>query len=135
MSDPHKILSSREREVLDVIYGCGHASARTVREKMKDPPSDATVRTILRTLETKGFLTHAKEGRKFIYTPVRGRGAVGLRLLRHVVRTFYGDSDVAAVSSLLGSRSNRALSDADRARIEVLLEELEAAERAQDRGS
>ena len=62
-------LSRRERQIMDIVYTLGKASATQVMQVMPDAPSRTAVRTFLRILEQKGHLRHTKKGREFIYQP------------------------------------------------------------------
>ncbi|KPK79636.1 MAG: hypothetical protein AMJ81_12980, partial [Phycisphaerae bacterium SM23_33] len=90
--DEHNQLSRRERQIMDIVYARGVASASRVLEDMPDPLSRATVRTMLRILEEKGHLKHHKQGREFIYQPTRPRRRVGQSALRRVLNTFFDGS-------------------------------------------
>ncbi|MEM1294780.1 MAG: BlaI/MecI/CopY family transcriptional regulator [Verrucomicrobiota bacterium] len=94
-------LSSREREIMDLVWRIGEATARQVQEALPDKPANATVRTILRILEGKGYLTHREEGRKFIYAPVESREKTAESALRRLLGVFYNGSVSEAVSGLL----------------------------------
>src|SRR5688572_13410042 len=99
MSDSE--LSRRERQIMDVIYARGQASAGDVLADLPDPPSRTAVRTFLRILEDKGQLRHRKEGREFIYAPTKPRKRVGQSALRRVLTTFFGGSLQEAVAAHL----------------------------------
>jgi predicted transcriptional regulator len=94
-------LSRRERQIMDVIYASGQASATQVLESMPDPPSRAAVRTFLRILEDKGHLRHFKRGKEFIYCPTRPRSRVARSALEGVLRTFFEGSIEQAVAARL----------------------------------
>ncbi|NLE59712.1 MAG: BlaI/MecI/CopY family transcriptional regulator [Planctomycetes bacterium] len=91
-------LSRRERQIMDIIYARGEASATDVLSDMPDPPTRTAVRTMLRILEEKGHLVHKKKGREFIYQPTRARTRAGLSALRRVVQTFFEGSLEKAVA-------------------------------------
>ncbi len=55
-------LSRREREIMDVIYRTGRATAAEVLDQLTDPPSYSAVRALLRVLEEKGHLRHEEDG-------------------------------------------------------------------------
>ena len=97
-------LSRRERQIMDVIYTSGQASATHVLESMPDPPSRAAVRTMLRILENKGHLRHDKSGKEFIYYPTRPRSKVARSVLHGVLRTFFDGSIEQAVAAHLSDR-------------------------------
>ncbi|MCI0606416.1 BlaI/MecI/CopY family transcriptional regulator [bacterium] len=95
-------LSRRERQILDSIYQRGQATAAEVMVALPDAPTYTTVRGLLRVLERKGHIRHIKEGRRFLYYPVRPRAETGRTMLKHVLGTFFNGSAVHALSSLLG---------------------------------
>jgi predicted transcriptional regulator len=97
----HLYLSRRERQIMDVVYACGEASAAEVVERIPDPPTRTAVRTMLRILEEKGHLRHRKQGREFIYQPTRARQRAGQSALRGVLATFFEGSLEKAVAAHL----------------------------------
>jgi len=99
--DEHARLSRRERQIMDIVYARGEASAAQVLEDMHDPPTRTAVRTLLRILEGKGHLEHRKEGREHIYHPTKPRESAGRSALRRVLDTFYGGSLEEAVAAHL----------------------------------
>ncbi|MFP4145519.1 MAG: BlaI/MecI/CopY family transcriptional regulator [Phycisphaeraceae bacterium] len=88
----HTQLSRRERQIMDIIYARGEASAAEVQKNLPDPPSNTAVRTLLKILEEKGHLTHTQQGRAYIYQPTRPRKQVGRNIFRRVVDTFFEGS-------------------------------------------
>ena len=94
-------LSRRERQIMDVIYRRGQATAAEVMEGLPDPPSYSAVRALLRILEDKGHLRHRDEGGKYVYTPTRPREQAGRSALRRVLSTFFQNSTADAVAALL----------------------------------
>ncbi len=98
LNDP---LSAREREILDLVYRLGQATATEVIAEMKQPPSRSAVRTFLKILEDKGYLKHKKEGREYVFIATRSRENVGRKAVRHVLETFFGGSLSNAVASYL----------------------------------
>ena len=106
MADPAK-LSRRERQIMEVVYARGKASANDVLEGISDPPTRTSIRTILRILEQKGHLTHTLEGREFVYRPVAAREKVGRSALQSVLRAFFGDSLPKAIAAHLADPSTK----------------------------
>ena len=82
-------LSRRERQIMDIIYARGEATAAEVLAGMADPPTKTAVRTLLRILEEKGHLRHRQEGQTYVYKPSRPRNRAGRSALRRVLDTFY----------------------------------------------
>ena len=115
-------LSRRERQIMDVIYRRGRASAADVVADLDDPPSYSAVRALLRILEDKGHLRHESEGGKYVYTPTRPREHAGRSALRRVLQTFFDNSAEKAVAALLDLHDSE-LSRADLDRLAHLIEQ------------
>jgi predicted transcriptional regulator len=101
MTRARPALSKREKEILDIVYSRGHATAAEVRAAMQDPPTDAGVRTTLRVLVSKGHLRIEQHGPRYDYWPVVPAEAARRSELQHVLRTFFGGSVESALSTLL----------------------------------
>ena len=95
-------LTRRERQIMDVVYASGSATARDIWETVPDAPTYATVRTILRVLLEKKHLKYRKDGRTYIYEPVKAREDVAFSATKRLLKTFYGGSVEQAVSCMLG---------------------------------
>ena len=100
--EPEERLSRRERQIMDIIYAKGEASAVDVVDAMPDPPSKTAVRTLMRILEEKGHLSHRQDGLKYLYRPTRPRGRAGRSAFRRVLETFFDGSLEKAVAAHLG---------------------------------
>ncbi len=117
-----KDLSRRERQVLDLVYRLGDATAGQVMAKMTDPPSYSSVRSVLRQLENKGHLRHKMDGAKHVYFPRVQRARASRDVLQHVLETFFDGSPEQVVTTLLDvSRSK--LSPEELARIDKLIKQ------------
>jgi predicted transcriptional regulator len=114
-------LSRREQEVLDIIYGRGHATAADVREAMDDPPTDAAVRTTLRILVAKGHLRIEQDGPRYDYWPTVPHDKAKRSELQHVLRTFFGGSTESALTTLLDIQPG-GLDDETRRRLKRLID-------------
>lgn len=102
MSDRSDVeLSRRERQIMDVVYARGQATAAAVTENLPDPPSYSAVRAMLRILEDKGHLSHRKVGPRYVYLPTRSREKAGRSAIRRVVETFFEGSAAAVMVNLL----------------------------------
>jgi BlaI family transcriptional regulator, penicillinase repressor len=99
-------LSRRERQILDIVYTRGEATAVQVVEALADPPSRTAVRTLLGILEEKGHLKHRKDGKTYIYRPRRARAEAGQFALRRVLQTFFGGSLEQAVAAHLADEQS-----------------------------
>jgi predicted transcriptional regulator len=107
----HAVLSRRERQIIDVLYRRGRATAADVMADLPGNPSYSTVRTQLRVLEAKGHVRHEDDGQRFVYSPAVPRGTVRRSALKHLVETFYEGSVVQAVAALLGGEGSRLTDD------------------------
>lgn len=114
------VLTKRERQIMDLLYRLGRATATEIREGLSGSPSDSTVRTQLRVLEDKGHVRHEEHGLRFVYMPTVPRHAARKSALNHLVDTFFDGSHAKVVTTLLGSDGSR-LSDEDLDRIAELI--------------
>ena len=122
MSKPlHAVLSRRERQIMDILYRRGRATAADVMADLPGEPSYSTVRTQLRILEGKGHVKHEEEGLRYVYSAALPRRAARKSALRHLVDTFFDGSTEQVVSALLGGEGNR-LSESELDRIATLIE-------------
>ena len=100
-------LSRRERQIMDILYRQGKASASEVRESMADAPSYSAVRAMLRVLEEKGHVKHQAEGLKYVYVPTLARDKAKRKAVKHVMETFFNGSPEQIVAALLDVASTR----------------------------
>ncbi len=118
-------LSRRERQIMEIVYERGRATAAEVRAHMPDPPSYSAVRAMLRILEDKGHLRHEQDGPRYVFLPTVPREEARETALRKLVRTFFGGSPEGAMAALLDLESARLDEDA----LERLSELIEEAKR------
>jgi len=100
-------LSRRERQIMDILYRRGRATANDVMADLPGEPSYSTVRTQLRVLESKGHVRHEEEGLRYVYLPAVARHAARRSALRHLVDTFFEGSTEKVVAALLGADGSR----------------------------
>jgi predicted transcriptional regulator len=100
-------LTRREREIMDIIYKLGRATAGEVMERLSGEPAYSTVRAQLRVLEDKGYVLHEEEGLRYVYTPKVPRHEIRQSALRHVVDTFFEGSTQKVVAALLGADGSK----------------------------
>ncbi len=113
-------LSRRERQIMDIVYQRGCASVVDVLEDLPDPPTYSTVRALLRILEEKGYLTHKKDGKRYIYRPTQPRHLAGRSALKQIFQTFFDKSIEKTVIALV---SEVDLSDEELDRLSRLIEQ------------
>jgi BlaI family penicillinase repressor len=119
-TNPHAALTRRERQIIDILYRRGRATASEVMEDLSGDPSYSTVRTQLRVLESKGHVRHVEEGLRYVYEAALPRHAARKSALRHLVDTFFEGSTEKVVGALLGSEGAR-LSETELERIAELV--------------
>jgi BlaI family transcriptional regulator, penicillinase repressor len=121
-NDTHARLSRRERQIMDIIYQRGRASAQEVLDDLPDPPSYSAVRAFLRILEDKGHLQHEEKGTRYVFHPTHPRKNAGLAALRRVVQTFYEGSVSKAVAALVDGKDTR-LPEGELKRLKAVIRE------------
>jgi predicted transcriptional regulator len=108
-------LTRREREIMDILYRRGRATAHEVLDDLPDPPSYSAVRALLRLLEERGHVRHTQEEQRYVYRPAVARGDARRSALAHVVQTFFAGSVEQAVAALVeSSRTKLSREELDR---------------------
>src|SRR5689334_16432809 len=100
-------LTRRERQIMDILYRRGRATAGEVMKDLSGKPHYSTVRTQLRVLERKGYVRHEEAGLRYVYLPAVPRHAARKSALRHLVDTFFDGSAEKVVGALLGGEGAR----------------------------
>jgi BlaI family transcriptional regulator, penicillinase repressor len=118
---PHHDLSRRERQIVDILYAQGRATAAEVQAALPDPPSYSAVRAMLRILEDKGHVRHEQDGPRYVYVPKHTLHNARRSALRHVVQTFFEGSTEQAMAALIDENGRR-LSDDELRRMGELIE-------------
>lgn len=121
MSTLQHVLSRRERQIMDILFRRGRATAAEVMADIPGEPTYSTVRTQLRVLEQKGHVRHEQDGPRFVYMPVVRRQTARRSALRHVIDTFFDGSPERVVEALLGGEASK-LSAEELERIEALVQ-------------
>jgi len=120
LSMQHK-LSRRERQIMDVLYRRGRATAAEILEDLPDPPGYSAVRAMLRVLEDKKHVRHEAENLRYVFMPVVPRDKARRSAALHMLNTFFDGSAEQAVSTLLDVSANN-LSQEDFAKLAALIE-------------
>jgi BlaI family penicillinase repressor len=124
--DTHRALSRRERQIMDILYQRGRASASEILEALPDPPTYSAVRAKLRVLEEKGHVRHEEESLHYVYLPTLARETARRSAMSHMVATFFEGSVEQAVAALLDLSAAK-LSAEDLERISGLIDEAKKA--------
>lgn len=119
-------LSRRERQIMDVLYARGSATAAEVREALPDAPGYSAVRALLRILEEKGHARHEQQGPRYVYFPQVPRDRARRSAIKRLVATFFEGSAAQAAAALIGSES---LSRDELARLAALIDKAKRGER------
>ena len=114
-------LSRRERQIVDILYTNGRATAAEVQAALPEPPSYSAVRAMLRILEEKGHVRHEQDGPRYVYVPTVGRDNAKRSALHHMLKTFFDGSAEQAISALLDDQST-SLSSAELDRLASLID-------------
>jgi len=114
-------LSRRERQIMDVLYRRGQATATEIHGAIPGAPSYSAVRATLRILEEKGHARHKEDGPRYIYLPAVAPEKAKRSALKHLLDTFFGGSPEKAVATLLDSSASE-LSEQELDRIAELIE-------------
>jgi BlaI family penicillinase repressor len=120
--DGHRNLSRRERQIMDILYARGRATAAEIHEALPDAPTYSAVRAKLRVLEEKGHVRHQEESLRYVYLPTVARDTARRSALRHLVATFFDGSVEQAVAAMLDLPSAN-LRPQELDRIAALIEE------------
>jgi BlaI family penicillinase repressor len=115
-------LGRRERQIMDVLFRRGKATAAEVLADLPDAPSNAAVRGMLRHLEEKGFVRHEQDGPRYLYSAAVERDEASRSALTHVLHTFFGGSRENAMAALLGM-DEKGLSTSEYQRLARLLDD------------
>ena len=104
---PFHQLSMRERQIMDALHSLQSGSVADVVRALPDATSYNSIRVTLSILEHKGWVSHRRDGRRYVYSPAEHTASAGSRALRHLVRTFFENSAPSAVSTLLDMSAAR----------------------------
>ncbi|HEX2121220.1 MAG TPA: BlaI/MecI/CopY family transcriptional regulator [Thermoanaerobaculia bacterium] len=115
-------LSRREREMMNIIFARGKATATEVMDALADPPSYSAVRATLRVLEQKGHLKHQHDGTRYVYLPTVNRERVRLSALDQLLATFFDGSAANVVATLI-ERQKGKMSDEELDQLSTLIEQ------------
>ena len=116
--DGHRTLSRRERQMMDILYQKGRATAAEIQEALPDPPTYSAVRAKLRVLEEKGHIRHEEEALRYVFAPTASRAQATRSALAHLVDTFFEGSTELAVAALLDGK----LSHQELDRLSILIQ-------------
>ena len=106
-------LPPREREIVDILYERGASTVTEIGEALVDPLSGSAIRAMLKRLETKGFVAREASERGFVYAPSVSDKTARKSALSQVVKTFFNNSPVGAVSALLGMQDKLEANELD----------------------
>jgi predicted transcriptional regulator len=124
-------LPRRERQIMDILFELGEATAEEVRTRLPDPPSYSAARALLARLEAKQMIEHFERDLKYVYQPLVSRREARSSATERLIRTFYDGSLAAATSGLLEHSVDR-LEDEELDRLAQLIETARRARKSQD---
>lgn len=126
MADPSQ-LSKRERQIMEVVFAHGEATISQVLAGMPDPPMRGALRTLLRIMEQKGYLTRRQDGREITYRPTQPRGKAARSAFGRVLDVFFSGSLEKAVAAHLNDPGRKTKPDMEE--LERLADLIEQAKR------
>lgn len=115
-------LSRRERQIMDIIYQRGEATAADIQSALPEAPGNSAVRALLSLLKQKGLVRHRKNGRTYVYTPVVSRERAQRTILGRVVQTFFENSVENVIAALINMPSQK-MSEEELTRLEKLIQQ------------
>lgn len=115
-------LARRERQIMDVIFQLGEATVGEVLERLPDPPSYSSIRTIIRKIEAKGLLTHRQDGKRYVYRATQSRETASRTALQRLMDVFFSGSAPDTVAAILDV-SSKDLDPSDLERIAQLIDQ------------
>jgi predicted transcriptional regulator len=122
-------LSRRERQILDILYARGRATAGDIQAALPDPPGYSATRALLRVLEDKGHVRHTEEGGRYVFAPKVGRDRARAAALKHLLQTFFEGSAADAAAALVNGSAAR-MKPEELDRLEALIAQAREANKA-----
>ena len=118
---PRETLSRRERQILDVLYREGKATAAEIQAAIPDAPSYSAIRALVRILEEKGHVRHEEDGPRYVYLPTVSAAQARKSAVRHLLDTFFGGSAANAAAALVDGSAAK-LTKEELAHLEALIQ-------------
>jgi len=113
-------VSRRERQILDILYARGRATAAEIQAALPDPPGYSATRALLRILEEKGHIRHESDGPRYVFLPRISRQKARVAALRHMLGTFFNGSAADAAAALVDGSAAK-LSSEELDQLEALI--------------
>jgi BlaI family transcriptional regulator, penicillinase repressor len=123
MADDLPELGELELKVMQLVWAHAPITAEMVRERLDRPLKESTVRTVLRRLEEKGFVSHSIEGRTYVFRAVDDRRNVAAKAVRRVADWFCNGSIEEVLMGIVDARM------LDKEQLELLARKIEEAKR------
>jgi predicted transcriptional regulator len=115
-------LARRERQVMDILYRMGEATAQEVMDAMADPPTYSAVRALLATMTEKGLVEFRKDSRRYVYRPAVSEKKAKRSALKQLLSTFFEGKPEKLVAALLDPKDQQ-LSTEEIEKIRHLIDE------------
>jgi len=104
-------LARRERQVMDILYRMGEATAQEVMDEMADPPTYSAVRALLATMIEKSLLSFRKDSRRYVYRPAVPEKKAKRSALKSLLSTFFEGKPENLVAALLDPKDQQLSTD------------------------
>ena len=100
-------LSRREQQIMELVHLRGQVTAADLMGALPGSPTNSTVRTLLRIMETRGLLSHSEEEGRYVYRAAESRELAAKKALSGIVRTLFRGSVSDVVLTLLEDEGGR----------------------------
>jgi BlaI family transcriptional regulator, penicillinase repressor len=112
----HRPITELQQAIVDFVWTAGPVTSEQVREGLAPAHSlkDSTIRTLLRRLEERGYLTHTVEGKVFLYEAAVQPRSLAARTVKQIIERFWSGS---AEQFLAGMVDEKVLTRAEIARL------------------
>lgn len=120
-------LPQREKQILDLLFKNGECTANDLGVQIDEKLNNATIRTILRKLEQKGYIVHQKNGNQYVYKPVLDNKTAAKNTFKDIVNTFFTGSFSDAVATFV-EQDSLEISEEKKQQIIKIIEEAKKGE-------
>lgn len=128
--DPTQDLSRRERQIMQVVFAKGSATAKQIVDAIPDSPSRTAIRTILTILVEKKLLKYKRVSREYVYSPTGSKETASRGALQNVLSTFFSGSLENLIASHFSDPKTK-LGDKELARLEKMIKQARKTEKKQ----
>ena len=99
-------LTDLQQAILDTIWSMGAATSEDLRAALhpRHRLKDSTIRTLLRRLESRGYITHKREGKVFVYRAAIAQRSIAARAVQAIIDRFCAGSAEQFLAGMVDER-------------------------------